>query len=119
MRRQVLGPAGSRIYWLIRRLMRGGHSLLDVTLSATSPVPADVLALAGDCAELTIRNVVPAPFLAPRFAAAHASVLFSALVTLMIVFGRFVPVNCESNVTISPLIPDCEVAHSSVREVIN
>jgi DNA excision repair protein ERCC-2 len=32
---------------------------------------------------LTLRNVVPAPHLAPRFAAAHASVLFSATLTPM------------------------------------
>jgi Rad3-related DNA helicase len=32
---------------------------------------------------LTLRNIVPAPHLAPRFAAAHASVLFSATLTPM------------------------------------
>jgi DNA excision repair protein ERCC-2 len=47
-----------------------GHSLFDVTL-CRSDIPA-----AG--ATLCIRNVNPAPFLAPRFAAATAAVLFSA-----------------------------------------
>ncbi|MDB5744282.1 MAG: 2 domain protein [Polaromonas sp.] len=58
----------------------GAHSLFDITLDA----PAGTLAGAGSgrpsrrFSRLCIRNVVPAPFLAPRFAAAHAVVLFSA-----------------------------------------
>jgi Rad3-related DNA helicase len=43
----------------------GAHALFDVTR------------VGGD-ARLCIRNVSPAPFLAPRFAACHAAVLFSA-----------------------------------------
>jgi len=43
----------------------GAHSLFDITLS-------------GGSALLCLRNVVPAPFLAPRFAAAHSAALFSA-----------------------------------------
>ncbi|AMO98192.1 DEAD/DEAH box helicase family protein [Collimonas arenae] len=42
------------------------HSLFDVTVQG------------GYGATLCIRNIVPAPFLAPRFAAAHSTVLFSA-----------------------------------------
>ena len=43
----------------------GTHSLFDITQS-------------GGGALLCLRNVVPAPFLAPRFAAAHSAALFSA-----------------------------------------
>ncbi|HYW55432.1 MAG TPA: ATP-dependent DNA helicase [Polaromonas sp.] len=43
----------------------GTHSLFDITLGESGAV-------------LCLRNVVPAPFLAPRFAAAHSTVLFSA-----------------------------------------
>ncbi|WP_043529446.1 ATP-dependent DNA helicase [Litchfieldella xinjiangensis] len=44
----------------------GGHSICDVTRHARGR------------AVLTLRNVVPADFLAPRLAATHAAVLFSA-----------------------------------------
>lgn len=45
----------------------GKHSLFDVTLHST-----------GSGSRLCLRNVLPAPFLAPRFAASHSSTLFSA-----------------------------------------
>ena len=45
----------------------GDHSLFDVTLDS-----------AGRGARLCLRNVVPAPFLKPRLAAAHATAMFSA-----------------------------------------
>jgi DNA excision repair protein ERCC-2 len=45
----------------------GAHSLFDITLSGE-----------GGMALLCLRNVVPAPFLAPRFAAARSAALFSA-----------------------------------------
>jgi len=47
------------------------HSLFDVTLTQHGKA-------ARRSAVLCLRNVVPAPFLAPRFAGAHACVLFSA-----------------------------------------
>ncbi|MES2978393.1 MAG: ATP-dependent DNA helicase [Pseudomonadota bacterium] len=47
----------------------GQHSLFDITLAPE---------LAGAGATLCLRNVLPAPFLAPRFAAAHCTALFSA-----------------------------------------
>jgi Rad3-related DNA helicase len=47
----------------------GEHSLFDITL-----VPA----AHGPGARLCLRNVVPAPFLRPRFDAAHSTTLFSA-----------------------------------------
>ena len=55
----------------------GDHSLID--LSTDGPTggerrePADTV--------LCVRNVVPGPFLAPRFSAAHSTVLFSATLT--------------------------------------
>jgi DNA excision repair protein ERCC-2 len=45
----------------------GKHSLFDVTLHTAS-----------SGSRLCLRNVLPAPFLAPRFAASHSSTLFSA-----------------------------------------
>ncbi|MCX7070290.1 MAG: ATP-dependent DNA helicase [Gammaproteobacteria bacterium] len=44
----------------------GRHSMIDVTVEAP------------DITRLAIRNIVPAPFLAPRFEAAHGAVIFSA-----------------------------------------
>ena len=49
----------------------GSHSLFDVTLQPAGGGKQDD-------ATLCIRNVVPAPFLKPRFAAAHSAALFSA-----------------------------------------
>jgi DNA excision repair protein ERCC-2 len=48
------------------------HSQFDVTLPATAAPRGKV------DATLCLRNVVPAPFLQPRFAQVHAAVLFSA-----------------------------------------
>ncbi|WP_110664753.1 ATP-dependent DNA helicase [Salinicola halophilus] len=53
----------------------GEHSLCDVERQA----PRGRQRHAG--ARITLRNVVPAPFLAPRFAAAHGGTLFSATLT--------------------------------------
>jgi len=50
----------------------GDHSICDVTRQ----LPRGRQRNAG--ANLTLRNIVPAPFLAPRFAAAHGGTLFSA-----------------------------------------
>lgn len=62
----------------------GEHSLLDLqTAPAPAAVSADEAGATGDGepgvdALLTIRNVAPAPFLRPRFAALHGTTLFSA-----------------------------------------
>ena len=56
----------------------GAHSIFDITLSDDSEIDSRSLQLGHGCATLNIRNVVPAPFLAPRFAAAHSVALFSA-----------------------------------------
>ena len=53
----------------------GSHSLFDITLEA---VPER--ARSGS-STLCVRNVVPATFLRPRFAAAHSTTLFSATLT--------------------------------------
>ncbi|WP_311222203.1 MULTISPECIES: ATP-dependent DNA helicase [unclassified Acidovorax] len=45
------------------------HSIVDVQRPAGSPVGGSTVC---------VRNIVPAPFLAPRFAAAHTATLFSA-----------------------------------------
>lgn len=52
----------------------GEHSLFDITLDHGAGQTKSRRALA----QLCIRNVVPAPFLAPRFAAARSVALFSA-----------------------------------------
>jgi DNA excision repair protein ERCC-2 len=46
------------------------HSLFDISKDAARPATAATV--------LCVRNVVPAPFLAPRLAAAHSATLFSA-----------------------------------------
>ena len=57
----------------------GPHSLFDVTLADGATLTAqDALNSGCEGAVLTLRNVVPAPFLQPRIAAAQATVLFSA-----------------------------------------
>ena len=58
----------------------GEHSLFDITLPDEPPGQGDAGTLHGahDDATLCLRNVVPAPFLAPRFVAAQSVVLFSA-----------------------------------------
>jgi DNA excision repair protein ERCC-2 len=50
----------------------GEHSIFDITLSADRYAPRDKTS-----ATLCVRNVIPAPFLAPRYAAAHTTVMFS------------------------------------------
>lgn len=67
-----LAPALQRFYFDALQFARlaesfGGHSLCDLTADGQ---PGG--------ATLCIRNIVPAPFLKPRFALAHASALFSA-----------------------------------------
>ncbi|MDB5823036.1 MAG: hypothetical protein JWR21_1740 [Herminiimonas sp.] len=52
----------------------GEHSLFDITLRPSSPGDLS----SGRSSILCIRNVVPAPFLKPRFSAARSVTLFSA-----------------------------------------
>jgi DNA excision repair protein ERCC-2 len=52
----------------------GDHSICDVTLSAPSPVHGS---RAKPATSLCLRNVIPAPFLASRHAAARTTVMFS------------------------------------------
>lgn len=55
----------------------GTHSFFDISLDATGHGKGRRLAGSTLC----IRNAVPAPFLKPRFAAAHTTTLFSATLT--------------------------------------
>jgi len=50
----------------------GEHSMFDITLNADRYTPRDKTG-----ATLCVRNVIPAPFLAPRYAAARVTVMFS------------------------------------------
>ena len=61
----------------------GSHSMFDITLQDDDPLASAsrqnlFLQSSGGCATLNIRNIVPAPFLNPRFTAAHSAALFSA-----------------------------------------
>ncbi len=56
----------------------GDHSLFDVTLDANHAAGAATRSGARADATLCLRNIVPAPFLKPRFEAAHTAALFSA-----------------------------------------
>lgn len=51
------------------------HSVFDIT------VPATTTGGLGRQSALCLRNIIPAPFLAPRFSAAHSTTLFSATLT--------------------------------------
>ncbi len=55
----------------------GGHSLFDITLAGGHAGSQQGAGKAPD-STLCLRNVIPAPFLAGRFAAAHCAALFSA-----------------------------------------
>ncbi len=54
------------------------HSMFDITLDDEAQAESGIFSGRHGCATLSIRNVVPAPFLAPRFAAARSVTLFSA-----------------------------------------
>ncbi len=56
----------------------GAHSIFDISLNDEDQSASSAMQGGQGCATLNIRNVVPAPFLAPRFAAAHSVALFSA-----------------------------------------
>ena len=54
------------------------HSMFDITLNDGAEPGNGLLQGGQGCASLNIRNIVPAPFLNPRFTAAHSVALFSA-----------------------------------------
>ncbi|MFL6709423.1 MAG: ATP-dependent DNA helicase [Massilia sp.] len=71
----ALDPALQRFYFDALNFSRlaesfGSHSLFDVAREGAGPGSAG--------STICIRNIVPAPFLKPRFGYAHASALFSA-----------------------------------------
>ena len=72
-------PALQRFYFDILHFLRlaesfGAHSIFDIKL-AQPPGKARLRAA------LSLRNMIPAPFLAPRFGACHSAILFSATLT--------------------------------------
>ena len=56
----------------------GAHSMFDITLNDALEVESSLMHGGQGCATMNIRNLVPAPFLSPRFTAAHSVALFSA-----------------------------------------
>lgn len=77
----AMEPALQRFYFDALHFSRmaesfGEHSLFDITLQTEGGASADLIS--ASFAQLCIRNVVPAPFLAPRLAAAHSIAFFSA-----------------------------------------
>ena len=54
----------------------GGHALFDITLAPARS--GRIVSTPSRLSRLCIRNVVPAPYLTPRFAAARSAALFSA-----------------------------------------
>ncbi|KDP83767.1 ATP-dependent DNA helicase [Cupriavidus sp. SK-3] len=84
---ESVGPALQRFYFDALHFCRlaesfGAHSVFDISKeagaaeSATRPARSKT-----GKGRLAVRNLIPAPFLAPRFAAAHATTLFSATLT--------------------------------------
>ncbi len=75
-------PGLQRFYFDALHFLRmaesfGEHSLFDLTPATARPF-ASGLTTRPAPSQLCIRNIVPAPFLIPRFAAAHCTALFSA-----------------------------------------
>ena len=75
------GDAVLALYWELLQFQSladvfGPHALFDISLAPGTPMPAQAGGRAPR-ATLCIRNVVPAPHLAARHAAAHTTVLFS------------------------------------------
>ena len=56
----------------------GAHSIFDITLNDGAGPESSTFHEGHGSATLNVRNVVPAPFLAPRFISAHSVALFSA-----------------------------------------
>lgn len=55
------------------------HSVFDLSKAAsTSDATTHLVKGKGDKGRVAVRNLIPAPFLAPRFAASHSTALFSA-----------------------------------------
>ena len=95
----------------------GKHSMFDVTLS-DAPQSAGLLQNAQGCATLSIRNIVPAPFLNPRFTAAHSVALFSATLSPPQFYKDTLglPISTAWIVVASPFSPE-QLEVSAVRNV--
>ena len=96
----------------------GAHSMFDITLApATGPQPPAAASRrtprATALATLCLRNVVPAPFLKPRLAAAHCSVLFSATLTPRVFYADTLglPADCAFVDVAAPFRPEQLAVH--------
>ena len=81
-----IDPALLRFYFDTLHFTRlceslGAHSLFDITLDALLDTPPPNPSTSGSL--LCLRNIVPAPFLKPRFTAAQTVTLFSATLSPM------------------------------------
>jgi DNA excision repair protein ERCC-2 len=73
-----IDPTQLRFYFDVMQFVSlaeqfGSHSIFDVTLTPSYVADAS----SASTTTLCVRNVIPAPYLSPRFAAAHTTVLFS------------------------------------------
>ncbi|WP_256210134.1 ATP-dependent DNA helicase [Nitrosospira briensis] len=67
------------------------HSLFDITKVTRNPEKSSVNSVVKknrSCAVLCLRNIIPGPLLAPRFAAAQSTALFSATLTPWRFYGN-------------------------------
>lgn len=96
----------------------GKHSIFDITLNDDAVVETALLQRTQGCATLNIRNVVPAPFLNPRFTAAHSVALFSATLSPPSFYRDTLglPMTTAWIDVASPFLPE-QLAVSAVRNV--
>ena len=98
----------------------GAHSLFDITLDDAKGAQAGARARRplSRLARLCIRNVVPAPFLAPRFAAARSVALFSATLSPQNYYADTLglPVNTAWVDVQSPFVAD-QLSVQVVRDI--
>ena len=95
----------------------GAHSMFDITLSSAAHATG-LLQAEQDCATLNIRNIVPAPFLNPRFVDAQSVALFSATLSPPEFYKDTLglPVTTAWIDVASPFLPE-QLAVSAVRNM--
>ena len=96
----------------------GTHSMFDITLTDEAVPEGSLLQISQGSATLTIRNIVPAPFLNPRFIDAQSAVLFSATLSPPCFYKNTLglPVSTAWIDVASPFSPD-QLAVSAVQNV--
>ncbi len=96
----------------------GTHSMFDITLTDEATPAGSLLQSSQGSATLTIRNIVPAPFLNPRFTDAQSAVLFSATLSPANFYKDTLglPMATAWIDVASPFSPD-QLAVSAVRNV--